>query len=59
MQNIIGGLIAIVLGAFGLIAWWSEFGIVLRGLVPFAFIILGLLWIASKYYKQIKKETDE
>ena len=59
MQNIIGGLIAIVVGAFGLIAWWSEFGIVLRGLVPFAFIILGVLWIASKYYKQINKETDE
>jgi len=59
MQNIIGGLIAIVVGAFGLIAWWSEFGIMLRGLVPFAFIILGLLWIASKYYKQINKESIE
>ena len=59
MQNIIGGLIAIVVGAFGLIAWWSEFGIVLRGLVPFAFIILGLLWIASKYYKEINKKSNE
>ena len=59
MQNIIGGLIAIVVGAFGLITWWSEFGLVLRGLVPFAFIILGLLWIASKYYKQINKKSNE
>ncbi len=59
MQNIIGGLIAIVVGFFGLIVWWSEFGLVLRGLIPFAFIILGLLWIVSKYYKQIKNESDE
>lgn len=52
MQNMIGGLIFIIIGAFGLMSWWSEFGLVLRGLIPFVFIILGLLWIASKYYKQ-------
>lgn len=52
MHNIIGGLIAIVLGALGLLAWWDEFGLALRGIVPFALIIIGLLWIASKYYKQ-------
>jgi len=49
MQNIICGLIAIVVGVLGLIFWWPEFGQVLRGLVPFAFIIVGLLSIASKY----------
>ena len=56
MQNIIGGLIAIVIGALGLIIWWAEFGQVLRGIVPFAFIIIGLLWIASKFYNQKNKE---
>ena len=59
MQNMIGGLIFIIIGAFGLISWWSEFGLVLRGLVPFVFIILGLLWIASKYYKQTDNESGE
>ena len=59
MQNMIGGLILIIIGAFGLINWWSEFGLVLRGLIPFAFIVLGLLWIASKYYKQVNIESDE
>lgn len=56
MQNIICGLIAIVVGAFGLIAWWPEFGQFLRGIVPFAFIIVGLLSIASKYYN--RKDND-
>lgn len=59
MQNIIGGLIAIVVGFFGLITWWAEFGLVLRGIVPFAFIIIGLIWIASKYYYQKNKESKE
>ncbi|MBT3602899.1 MAG: hypothetical protein HOE48_08510 [Candidatus Latescibacteria bacterium] len=49
MPNIIGGLIAIVVGILGLISWWPEFGEVLRGLVPFSLIIVGLLWIASKF----------
>jgi hypothetical protein len=52
MHNIIGGLIMIVLGALGLAVWWPEFGLVLRGLVPFGLIIVGLLWIASKYYQK-------
>jgi hypothetical protein len=49
VPNIIGGLIAIVVGILGLISWWPEFGEVLRGLVPFSLIIVGLLWIASKF----------
>ncbi len=56
MQNIILGLIAIVVGALGLVAWWPEFGHVLRGIVPFALIIVGLLSIASKYYNRKDKE---
>ena len=59
MQNIIVGLVAVVLGAFGLINWWAEFGLVLRGLVPFAVIISGFIWIASKYYTQEKTDSDE
>jgi len=59
MTNIIGGLIIIVLGIFGLIFWWEEFGQVLRGLVPFALIISGLLSIASKYRKQENGESKD
>ena len=50
MSNIIVGCIAIVLGLWGLFVWWPEFGLVLRGLAPFALLIVGLLFIASKFY---------
>lgn len=56
MQNIIFGLIMTVVGILGLIIWWPEFGLVLRGIVPFALIIVGLLSIASKYYNRKDKE---
>jgi len=59
MSNIIGGLIAIVVGAFGLIFWWVEFGQVLRGLIPFALVIVGLLSIASKYQNGKNNESIE
>lgn len=58
MSNIIGALILIVIGILGLIAWWVDFGMVLRGLIPFALIIFGLLIIGSKYYNQEKTETE-
>lgn len=59
MPNIIGGLIAIVVGAFGLIFWWVEFGQALRGVVPFALVIVGLLSIASKYNNRKNNESKE
>ena len=48
MSNIIGGLIAIVLGIWGMLVWWGDFGAIMRGFVPFALIVLGLLSLASK-----------
>lgn len=37
---IVGGLIAVILGVYGLIAWWSSFILVIKGTIP-AFLILG------------------
>jgi hypothetical protein len=59
MTGIIGGLISIVLGAFGLIFWWAEFGLVLRGFIPFALIIFGLLSIAAKYQNKKNGESKK
>lgn len=58
MSNIIGALILIVLGFVGLLEWWSDFGTMMRGLVPFALIIFGLLLIGTKYHNQKKSETE-
>jgi hypothetical protein len=52
MTSIIGGLFAIVMGIIGLFIWWPEFGLVMRGLIPFGLIVVGLLSIASKYSKK-------
>jgi len=56
MHNIIGGLIMIVVGILGLASWWPEFGLVLRGIAPFGLVVVGLIWIASKYSKKISHE---
>jgi len=52
MTSIIVGIIAIILGLWGLFGWWAEFGLVLRGLIPFSLLIIGLLFIASKFYNK-------
>jgi len=56
MSNIIGGLVAVVLGIWGLLVWWEDFGEVMRGFIPFALIVIGLLSLASKYNNQKKEE---
>ena len=47
MLNAVSGLVLLVLGAFGLTMWWQEFGLVLRGLIPFLFVIGGLVAIGA------------
>ncbi len=57
-SNIIIGLISIVLGIWGLFAWWESFGMVMRGLIPILLCIFGILVIASKYYTN-NNNTEE
>ncbi len=47
MQHVVIGLVFLVVGIFGIISWWGDFGLVLRGLVPFLFLIGGLVAIGS------------
>jgi hypothetical protein len=47
MANLIVGLICLALGAWGVTAWWDEFGEVLRGLIPVVFIVVGLAAIGA------------
>ncbi len=43
MVHLICGLVAVVLGLWGIFGWWDSFGMVLRGLVPLALLIGGLI----------------
>lgn len=45
MVHLIGGAIAAILGLIGIIGWWDNFGDFLRGALPLAFLIGGLLAI--------------
>ena len=63
MINVIAGLIAIVLGIFGLKVWWWSFSELLRGLIPLVLIIGGLVAIAAgmggiKELKNLKLQVD-
>ena len=42
MTNLIVGLMCLAVGAWGVSAWWDEFGEVLRGAIPIVFIMAGL-----------------
>lgn len=59
MLHVIFGLVLLVLGVFGVISWWEDFGLVLRGLVPFAFLICGLVAIGSGLAKEKLGETED
>ncbi len=58
MPHIVVGLILVVLGVFGIITWWIDFGLVLRGLIPFLLLICGLVAIGSGLIWEKPKGSD-
>ena len=61
MKHVIVGLVAAGLAIWGLIIWWSTFGLVMRGLVPFFLLVFGLMSIASglRLLRSRKKKVIE
>ena len=49
----VGGVIALVLGIIGLVAWWDEFLWVLKGSIP-VILILGGALAAYLGYEEMK-----
>ncbi|CAA7622269.1 magnetosome protein MamI [Magnetospirillum sp. UT-4] len=47
MPSVIFGLLALALGLLGMTAWWWSVTEFLRGAVPVALIILGLVALAA------------
>ena len=45
MKIFIGGIVALIIGFLGLVFWWFEFLIVLKGVVPIIFVLGGALAI--------------
>ncbi len=49
------GLVAFILGVIGLIGWRADFLIVLKGTVPFIFLLGGLIALYGVYTAQQDK----
>ena len=56
MAHIVGGIVAAILGIMGIIGWWDNFGDFLRGSMPLAIFIGGLIAINTglKFLKDKK-----
>lgn len=59
MKHIISGLIAALLGIWGIIVWWYEFGAVMRGLLPFALLAFGIIAIIAGLQAQQQEAQTE
>jgi len=51
MKHFVFGVVMIVLGVWGMFAWWENFGRVMRGLMPFMLLAVGLVALLSSYYR--------
>ena len=47
MLAIVFGLIFMILGLWGLASWWTDFMMVLKGLIPVLFVFGGLLAVIA------------
>lgn len=47
MNNIIIGLLGVSFGLWGLTVWWWSFAELLRGLVPLALILFGVVALGA------------
>jgi threonine/homoserine/homoserine lactone efflux protein len=69
MKILIGGIVAVIVGVVGLIAWWVDFLEVLKGIIPIILVLGGALAIylgiedvktsASSKEEETKKESTE
>ena len=45
MKILLGGIVALVIGIVGLIGWWADFVLVLKGVIPILLVLGGALAI--------------
>lgn len=57
MKHVIFGLVSALLGIWGIIVWWDEFGDVMRGLMPLVLLIIGIIGIMAGL--QVQRELDK
>jgi hypothetical protein len=45
MKILLGGIVALIIGIVGLIGWWADFALVLKGVIPVLLVLGGALAI--------------
>jgi hypothetical protein len=56
--HLIVGLVLLILGSWGIIEWWNDFGELLRGLVPLSLVLVGLAAIGAGFKKPDVKHEE-
>ncbi len=51
MKHLIVGFVLVGLGVCGMVAWWDSFGFVMRGIIPFALLAVGLVALLSGLHR--------
>ncbi len=59
MAHLIGGMILIALGLWGVVVWWEAFGLVMRAVVPLGLLALGTLALLSSYNRLGSSAHDD
>jgi hypothetical protein len=57
MKHFVLGILLIVLGISGMVAWWENFGRVMRGLSPIILLSVGLVALLSSYHRLAERDT--
>jgi hypothetical protein len=57
MKHFVLGIVLIVLGLWGMFAWWENLARVMRGLLPFFLLSLGLVALLSSYYRFAERDV--
>ena len=58
MNHLVFGVVAILAGLCGVFAWWDDFGRVLRGVMPLALIVVGLVAIGAGLTSRRKRRPE-
>lgn len=59
MKHMVAGLVMVALGLWGMVAWWNIFALVVRGLVPFALLGMGLIALLAAYRRMELESREE
>ena len=51
MWHLIIGVVMVTLGLWGMSSWWLVFGLVMRGVIPFLMVVIGIVALLSSYYR--------